>query len=128
MKILLMMGLAAMTFAQTAKTAPKAAATVSIPKDAEKIGPYQWRHTDSKGQKWIYRQTAFGIQKAPEPPAEERLPDYQAPVKVTEQGDQVTFERQSGFGVQKWTRAKSALTAEERQMWEQAQRRSGAGK
>jgi hypothetical protein len=39
--------------------------------------------------------------------------------KVTEQGDSIRFERQSPFGVYRWTRKKSELTAEERRLWEQ---------
>jgi hypothetical protein len=38
---------------------------------------------------------------------------------VTEAGDSIRFERPSPFGVYRWTRKKSELTAEERKLWEQ---------
>ena len=43
------------------------------------------------------------------------------PVKITEEGDTLKFERQTPFGLQRWTRKKTELTDAEAAMW-QAQR------
>jgi hypothetical protein len=40
---------------------------------------------------------------------------------ATEVGDSIRFERQSPFGVYRWTRKKADLTADERKLWEQQQ-------
>jgi hypothetical protein len=45
------------------------------------------------------------------------------PVTVTEQGDTLHFERQTPFGMQRWSKPKSDLTEAENQAWE-AQRNS----
>jgi hypothetical protein len=43
------------------------------------------------------------------------------PVKITEEGETLKFERQTPFGLQRWTRKKTELTDAEAAMW-QAQR------
>lgn len=40
------------------------------------------------------------------------------PVRVTEDGDTLRFERQTPFGVQRWSKPKSDLTEAEKQAWD----------
>jgi hypothetical protein len=40
---------------------------------------------------------------------------------ATEAGDSIRFERPSPFGVYRWTKKKSELTADERKLWEEQQ-------
>ncbi|HUS06339.1 MAG TPA: hypothetical protein VMZ52_08590 [Bryobacteraceae bacterium] len=44
--------------------------------------------------------------------------DSEASVTAKEEGDSIRFEKQTPFGSYKWTRKKTALTAEEQQLWE----------
>src|SRR5271154_2746551 len=48
-----------------AKTPTKPAQVITIPKDAVKTND-GYRYTDSQGKVWIYRETPFGVTKAPE--------------------------------------------------------------
>jgi hypothetical protein len=65
------------------------------------------------GNKQARTETPFG--KSGEPA--EGMPA----TKVTEVGDSIRFERPSPFGVYRWTRKKTELTADERRLWEQHQ-------
>jgi hypothetical protein len=47
------------------------------------------------------------------------------PVRVTEDGDTLRFERQTPFGVQRWSKPKNDLTEAESQAWD-AQRNSNS--
>jgi hypothetical protein len=91
-----------------------------VPAAAVRVDATTWRYTDPKGKAWIYRRTPFGMMKIEENQA---TPTKSAPrpiTKVVEDGDQLHFERVTPFGMQRWTRKKSDLTAEERQIWEEA--------
>jgi hypothetical protein len=123
-------------------------APAGVPKGAEETQPGVYRFVDKDKKIWIYRKTPFGIQKSAEdktesetaaeavaetsspdaqpdgartktPFGESKEPDSGLPAtKITESGDNVTFERPSPFGVYRWTRKKSELTAGERKLWE----------
>ena len=100
-----------------AKPAPKTAAgSPALPLGAVEAGPYTWRYTDAKGEKWIYRQTPFGLVKLEDKPATAPAPDNSTPVSVTDLGESVKFEKSTPFGNQKWTKKKADLTDEEKAM------------
>jgi hypothetical protein len=118
--------------AQDVKNAPKAntqskVADASVPAGAKRIDAYTWHHTDAKGQEWVYRQTPFGLTKAPKQTKVEDLPDSDVPVQVEDKGATLVFKRINAFGAQTWQRAKSELNADEKRYWEQA-KKSGASK
>lgn len=115
-------GKAATTTTKQAAGITKPAEPLTVPKGAVQVSTYMWKYTDPQGKKWVYRQTAFGLQKAPEAPPEEQMPDYKAPVKVTDLGDSVQFERSNGFGTQRWTKKKAELSGEEKQMWDESKK------
>lgn len=118
----------AVSFGQTAKknskktTAPATRMEVKteIPKGATLGDDGSYHYTDSKGTKWLYRQTPFGIAKS-----EEKAPVPQSPVtpakeltKATIVGDTVKFERPNAFGLSKWEKKTSDLTDEEKKIVE----------
>ena len=81
------------------------------------------------GKKYVERNTPFGKVKVDEqqaaPPREPELTD----VRITEEGDSVRFERRTPFGISRWLRKKSELTAEERAAWQKSlPGNDGAGK
>ncbi len=107
-----------------AKPKPAAAATsgsITIPDDAVEIAPQVYRYTDSKGKKWIYRRTPFGISKledrtaeiseaaAAPVPAENRIK-----VRAIDKGDTVRFEQQTPMGNRVWEKKKEDLTVAEK--------------
>ena len=119
-----------------------------VPKDAKEVAPGQYTFVDKDGKNWVYRKTPFGIQKfedksagksaaddsaasAPAPAPGTAMPTpfgetrsrAAVPVKVTEEGDSLRFERQTPFGLQRWTRKKTELNEQETALWE-AQRSS----
>lgn len=115
-----------------------------VPKGAVETKPGVYRFVDKDNKVWIFRKTPFGFQKAAEEPVETGAATPTAPeplkasadrtqtpfgeskaaegglpaTKVSESGENVTFERPSPFGVYRWTRKKSELTAGERKLWE----------
>jgi len=100
------------------KAPPKPAAPqpVTIPKDAVPMSNGAYSYTDSKGKKWIYTNTPFGISRVedmgPPPAAGPEL------TKAIDKGEVVRFERPSPFGTMTWEKKKTELTDEERQMVE----------
>ncbi len=98
----------------------------AIPRGAVKSVDGSYRYTDTQGKKWVYRATPFGVARvedkpvAAEPPAEQRFAD----VKAFEAGDHIRFERPSPFGIYKWERAKTELTAMEKAVWEREKDRA----
>lgn len=101
-----------------AKAAPAAPVT-AIPADAQEVGVNLFRHVDAEGKAWVYRRTPFGISRAPE--AQKAAVRNDRPrVTVTEEGDTITFTQPTPFGQKTWTRERSALTAGERKLMEQA--------
>ncbi len=111
-----------------AKSRPaKAPQNVEIPRDAEKIEPYTYRHTDKTGKVWIYRETPFGIVKFPEDQARKPKPvENQDDWTAVEEGDNIRFERPSPFGKYRWIRKKSELSEAEKQVWERESRKKGS--
>ena len=125
--------------------------TAGVPEGATEIKPGTYRFVDKDKKVWIYRKTPFGLQKSEETPAAEgdrtRKPDAPAApsqqpdpdrtttpfgeskapaaglpaTKVTEVGDSLRFERPSPFGVYRWTRKKTELTADEKKLWDAQQ-------
>lgn len=94
----------------TKKTSPPPA-EVTIPAGATPVGDGSYRYTDAQGKKWIYRKTPFGVAKNEERPAPVRTgPDL---TTAREEGDTVYFEKPNPFGITKWQKKKSELTAEE---------------
>ncbi len=101
------------------------AQTLTIPKGAVESGPYTWKHTDAAGRKWIYQRTPFGVTRVedmPEPARAEPPQDRTKSWKVTEDADQVTFENQSPFGPQRWSKKKSELNEIEQSALARTQR------
>lgn len=103
-----------------ARTAAKPPA--GLPAGAERVNAQQWRHTDAKGQKWIYTRTPFGWSRGPEEqvtkaePAEAADPTAAAPASsgpaleiVDVRANEIVFQRATPFGRSRWTKAKSAL-------------------
>ncbi|MGE5567703.1 MAG: hypothetical protein ACM3S5_01580 [Rhodospirillales bacterium] len=101
----------------TAPAAKQTATRLAVPAGAEQIGPNSWRHTDEKGQTWIYRKTPFGITRMVEAPPkpETELP---AGLKAVQVGDEIRFERPGPFGPTRWSRKPDELTEIERKVWE----------
>lgn len=109
------------TLAAKPLAAPKAVTTtaqpLTIPKDAvaNSDGSYTW--TDTKGTKWTYVRTPFGIsrtQTVGATVAATTTPD----VKVIDAGDKYRFELPTPFGINKWEKNKTDLNEQERGMVE----------
>ena len=106
-----------------------ASGPLKLPADAVKVDNLTWRHTDTEGTVWTYRQTPFGLvrfeaEQDDEPAGQ---PDPTAAlIQAFDEGDEVRFERESPFGIHRWTRKKSELTSVEREAWERAQKASEA--
>ena len=102
------------------------------PAGAQSIGQNAYKWKDSDGVAWIYRKRPFGWSRikesdeqalqspakptpdAPESRSTAVAPSRPAP-KITEvKGDDVVFERPSAFGMQRWTKNKGELDAEEK--------------
>ncbi len=112
---------------KTARGKTAAAAKTSTPpgppKSAVETAPGVFRDVDARGKVWIYRRTPFGWMKAEEQATQAAAAATTAPLpqtRVTEDGDSVRFERNTPFGVQRWTRKKSELTEEEKRIFESA--------
>lgn len=90
--------------------------TVTIPAGAKQVEPYLFRYTDEKGKTWMYRQTPFGVTKFEESAVSQPAVDEAKPVAVKDLGDSYQFTMGSPFGERKWTRKKTELTEEERDM------------
>ena len=125
--------------------------TAGVPEGSTEIKPGMYRFVDKDKKVWIYRKTPFGLQKSEEAPAadnketpkpdaaavpsqqpdaartatpfgESKAPAAGLPAtKVTEVGDSLRFERPSPFGVYRWTRKKTELTADEKKLWDAQQ-------
>jgi hypothetical protein len=137
MKLLIALCFSAAMFAapQDAKPADKSAKAAApekpfteIPASAVQIEPGAFRYTDAKGKKWILFETPFGIAKKEDTgePLRKKLQETRAMqgVKITEDGDNLKFEREGPFGMYKWSKKKTELTDQEKAAWE-AQKESG---
>lgn len=118
-----------------------AAAQITVPKGATQVTPGTYRYTDAHGAKWIYRVTPFGVARlrdevkpageakatpfgtvstVAEQQADAARPEAPppAPLKATDAGDSVRFERVTPFGVQKWQTLKTDLDTAEQAAWD----------
>ena len=121
---------------QTQPPAPrkaKAAQPLTIPEGAVLDPTGDYRFTDAKGRKWLYRKTPFGVSRredtaAATPAANPSATPMAKPakagaagMKATEDGDTVHFEKPGPFGVWKWDKKKSELDDAEKAALLQAQ-------
>ncbi len=99
---------------------PKAALAtkLTVPQGAQAQKDGTWRFTDANGQRWIYRDTPFGITRVPDSVKEEPVQEQTAGMKASEVNGQVHFERPGPFGPVRWVRAKDEMTDAERKVWE----------
>ena len=106
------------------KTAPAknpAADGLSIPADAKENADGTFSATDKDGKKWRYAKTPFGVMRSADTAdATEPRPDPGAMlyVKAVDNGNTVTFVRQTPFGPIKSEKKKVDLTDAERQLLE----------
>lgn len=115
--------------AAAAAPAPEKPLT-AIPADAQQIEPGAFRWTDSKGKKWILFQTPFGIARKEDTGEplrkKQNEPQIMQGVKITEDGDNLKFEREGPFGTYKWSKKKTDLTDEEKSAWQSQKDKSAA--
>jgi hypothetical protein len=107
----------------TAK-APAAASQsgVKLPADAQRIDDSTYRYRDAQGKTWIYAQTPFGFSRSEESATAKPVQAADSnPVKVRDLGDSYEFVKTSPFGQSRWTRKKTDLSADERDMVNQSQ-------
>jgi hypothetical protein len=111
----------------SAKTPAAASqAGVKLPAGAQRIDDLTYRYQDAQGKAWIYRQTPFGFNRAEESALAKtavaktaEVPDAN-PVKVRDLGDSYEFVKNTPFGPSRWTRKKSELGQDERDMVNQS--------
>jgi hypothetical protein len=105
--------------------APAAASQsgVKLPADAQRIDDSSYRYRDAQGKTWIYSQTPFGFSRAEEgtKPQQPVQASDTNPVKVRDLGDSYEFVKTSPFGQSRWTRKKTDLNQDEREMVTQSQ-------
>jgi hypothetical protein len=121
-------------------TDPAPRTEVKIPAGAVKGEDGIYRFTDSKGKKWIYRETPFGIAKSEDKPKDPTAtpfgkvkapasdpassdstaaPAGKDPTVAYDEGDTVRFERPTPFGTSTWRKKKTDLTDAERKILDQ---------
>jgi hypothetical protein len=108
-----------------ADTTSKTSTPPGPPKTAVETAPGVFRHVDAQGKVWIYRRTPFGWMKAEQKDDQKAAAVSTTPApetRVVEDGDNVRFERNTPFGVQRWTRKKTEMTEEEKQIFAGASR------
>ena len=110
---------------------------MEIPAEAKEIHPGVWRWVDKSGQPWIYWNSPFGVARSPEKPGGEikpaapTVPDHTPAaqaggvevegVTISDEGDNVRFERRTPFGLIKTVKKKSELSVDEKRLWDRAQ-------
>ncbi|HME08700.1 MAG TPA: hypothetical protein VKG25_16710 [Bryobacteraceae bacterium] len=96
---------------------------VKLPSGAQKVDDSSYRYRDAQGKTWIYSRTPFGFSRAEEVSTMAKQAEMadSNPVKVRDLGDSYEFVKGSPFGQSRWTRKKSELTSEEREMVNQGQ-------
>jgi hypothetical protein len=122
--MLLTLTIAALPAAERIST-PRARAKTAIagiPRGAVETQPNTYSFTDARGQKWIYRETPFGIsrlQDKPTPDATAVRLDEQLSQAATavEQDGSIHFTRPGPFGVYRWQRQKTELNSFEQMIW-----------
>lgn len=105
--------------AKAAKPAPKPAssgATLTVPKDAQRVDASTWRWVDPQGVAWIYRKTPFGLNHYKEDQAAQTAAPAKEQVKITDLGASYRFVRQTPFGPQTWEKNKSDLNDNEKRL------------
>ena len=110
--------------AASADTAP------TVPKGAIEVEPYLYRYTDAQGKTWMMRRTPFGFSRwedKPAPPQPAQV-DTAPPIKATDLGDTVRFERPTPFGKNTWLRKKTELTDDEKGWLSAAEQQKAAAK
>ncbi len=103
---------------QASAKAQKASAE-TVPADAVLIGPGSWEWTAPDGKVWTYKQTPFGLRRAPR--QTEAAPESAKPssgLTAKEEGDLVRFEHMTPFGKRTWTRKKDEMNEAEQMAWE----------
>jgi len=117
------------TAGKSAAPAASSAKTGAIPSDATEIEPGLYRWTDPEGKTWILRKSPFGVLKSEEKKeAAEAKDDLPQGLKVTEQGDELRFERPTPFGLVRWRKKKTDLNETEQRAWQREQQRKAAGR
>ncbi len=117
--------------AKPAAAVKKVVVKPEVPAGAAQTGPNAWRHTDEKGQTWIYRKTPFGMTRIAEGPSKAEAPaaapeaDLPPGLKAVQVGDEIQFERPGPFGPTRWSRKPDQLTEVERRVWERDRPKSG---
>jgi len=128
MKTIIMILLAAATAGAQGRSgaagqpSPKPAATSAdtasaLPKGAIEIEPNLYRYTDAQGKTWLARRTPFGFSRWEDKPAQPppaQVVEPAPPIKATDLGDTVRFERQTPFGKSTWLRKKTELSDDEK--------------
>jgi hypothetical protein len=107
--------------------------STALPKGAVEVEPNLYRYTDAAGKTWLAKRTPFGFSRWEDKPAPSQpvaqvpaaQPDKATPVKVTDLGDTVRFERPTPFGKNTWVRKKTELDDEEK-AWLEAARQPKA--
>lgn len=120
------------TSAATQPSRPAASASAvagaALPKGAIEIEPNLYRYTDAQGKSWLARRTPFGFstwEDKPAPPQSVHA-DSAPPIKATDLGDTVRFERQTPFGKSTWLRKKTELNDDEKGWLEAAEGQKAA--
>jgi hypothetical protein len=111
------------------KSSPPAAeqAKAAIPPDAKEIEPGLYRWKDPQGKTWILRKSPFGVLKSEERPPSAQAPDELPPgLTVTEEGDELRFERPTPFGPTRWKKKKTELNEMEQRAWQREQSKKAA--
>jgi len=112
-----------------AAVAAKQAKLSEIPADAKQIEPGVYRWKDAQGKTWILRKSPFGLVKWEEKAeAAEGAEELPAGLKVTEEGDELAFERPTPFGTVHWRKKKAELNEIEQRAWQREQKKRAAEK
>jgi hypothetical protein len=113
---------------QTAKAVP-----VGVPADATEVKEGTWRATDKSGKAWLYIATPFGYRKMAEEDAAKPAPQRNASAAAASNnlkatgvdGDKISFEAPSPFGLRKWTKNRTELSAGEQEALDAYERGAG---
>jgi hypothetical protein len=102
-------------------------APLKLPEGVKEIAPQTYSHTDAQGQKWIYRETPFGLRRfvddGKQTQANTPSSSGREQVRITEEGDSLRFERSTPFGSRVWTKKKSELDEEEEAAWKASKKK-----
>ncbi len=73
----------------------------AVPADATEVSSGVYRHTDSQGKTWLYRNTPFGISKSEETQASSKEETASGPSRQVDAKGKVSVSNPSPFGVSK---------------------------